>query len=131
LGWVTPGERVAFRPCSERGCSGYTLASGIGMYALPPAPADSPPPLTVQQQANLDCLGLALSLGDWAKARGETAPDSPLVRVYLRRLNQSDPSKDWRALAVRVPDTILYGDFMGRMNTCASTAASAKHRRAR
>jgi hypothetical protein len=42
-----------------------------------------------------------------------------LTETYLIRLRQSDPSKDWRALATPFPESMLYGEFMGLMDRCA------------
>lgn len=81
---------------------------------------DLPPPqpaLTIEQTADLKCLGLGLFL---AKSTGDRSP--PMVRIFLTRLRKADPARDWRAIAPTFSDDMLYGEFMGVMNECAVRA---------
>ncbi len=78
------------------------------MEAVPP-----PSELTVEQAADLKCLGAGLSL---AESRGDG--ERPLVRIYLKRLRKVDRLRNWTANAPKLSGDILYGEFMGLMNTC-------------
>lgn len=77
------------------------------METLPP-----PPALTVEQAADLRCLGLARI------AESQNGGFRPMVKIYLDRLRESDPARDWEALAPTFSPDMTYGDFMGEMNTC-------------
>lgn len=88
------------------------------MFAPPPPP---PPVLTAQQQADLDCLDLGLTLQTSAGAP-KRRPTLDLAAVFLQRLQRSDPSRDWTAIAAALPDSFTYGDFMKRMSACETRA---------
>src|SRR5881394_2661467 len=84
---------------------------------LPAAPPEAPPAITVEQQADLDCVSVGLAAG--GGVRGRSPWDTRLVRFYLGRLAVSDRMRDWRAMVVVLPDTLTYGEFMRRMDECS------------
>lgn len=85
---------------------------------------ETPPPplvLTVEQAADLRCVGLGLFITQSANGQAQ-----PVVQVYLDRLRRSDPSRDWKAMAPTFSADMTYGDFMGEMNICQDRAARMK-----
>jgi hypothetical protein len=86
------------------------------MLASPP-PAASPPAITAEQQGYLDCLSIGAVMGKSSGGSGISPWASRLVRIYLRRLENSDPSKDW--LSMTTPSSAMsYGWFLRRMDEC-------------
>ena len=83
------------------------------MFAAPPDLP--PPPITAQQQSNLDCLSVGLTLV--SLSHGKPRVGDKMIKVYLSKLNRSDPGRDWRSLARPEPN-MRYGDFMGILNRC-------------
>jgi hypothetical protein len=84
---------------------------------------DGPPPpqLTVEQTADLKCLGAALFVAKDGS--------SPTVRIYLDRLRRTDRTRNWKAEAPKPSGDMLYGDFMGLMNECQDRLQESKRRR--
>lgn len=87
------------------------------MFVPPPPP--QPPVLTAQQQADLQCLDLGLTLQTTRTGR---RPTLDLPTIYMERLKKSDPKQDWATLAQPLPDAFTYDDFMKRMARCEARA---------
>lgn len=90
------------------------------MFAPPPPPA--PPALTAQQQADLECLDLGLTL---QTTRAGRRPTLDLATIYLERLKASDPNQDWKKIAKPLPDAFTYEDFARRLTRCEAAAPAA------
>ena len=91
---------------------------------LPAAPPpETPPAVTVQQQADLDCVSVGLALG--GGLRGRSPWDGRLVRYYLGRLTLSDRDRDWRTLVIPLPDGTTYRSFMERLGQCRERLPAA------
>ncbi len=86
------------------------------MFAAPPPAEASSIAITAEQQSDLDCLTIGAVMGRSAGA-GVSPWASRLVRVYLGRLRQSDPSRDWLSMTVPPPQ-MTYGWFLRRMDEC-------------
>lgn len=86
------------------------------MFATPP-PAASPPAITADQQSDLDCLSIGAVMGKSAGGSGVSPWAGRLVRVYLRRLEHSDGSRDWLSMTIPTSD-MSYGWFLRRMDEC-------------
>lgn len=91
------------------------------MFTPPPTPPPAPV-LTVQQQADLDCLNLGLTL---QTSRPGKRPTVDLAAIFLNRLKQSDPKQDWEALAAPMPDAFTAEDFMKQVTRCGTRARQA------
>jgi hypothetical protein len=89
---------------------------------LPPPP---PPPISVEQQADLDCLSVAKAMG-LAPPHGRKAFPDRMAKFYLLRLRYSDPARDWLSLATADPD-MPYGEFMGRWLGCDARMKPIQH----
>ncbi|HEY8572595.1 hypothetical protein [Phenylobacterium sp.] len=77
------------------------------MFAdLPPAP----PPMTAQEQSMVMCLSVATTLRREDVGRR-------LWRVYLGRLRNRDPMRDWASQA-RPLTEMPYGEFMAHLQRC-------------
>jgi len=80
-------------------------------------PQTTTQPITVQQQADLDCLSLARAI----KASPKPLPDhrqaNRMARVFSDRLKRSDPARDWASLA-EPPSSAAYGWFMAEVPAC-------------
>ena len=88
------------------------------MFASPPAL--EPPPITAEQQADLDCVRVGTTLGKSGGGGVGISPWAPrLVRIYLPRLQRSDPSRDWLSLARSSSDP-SYGWFLQTLDRCAA-----------
>jgi hypothetical protein len=87
------------------------------MFAAQP-PADlSSIAITAAQQSDLDCLSIGAVMGKSAGGSGISPWAGRLVRVYLRRLESSDGSRDW--LSMTIPSSAMsYGWFLRRMDEC-------------
>lgn len=84
------------------------------------------PPVTAEQQADLDCLGVGLAMKDMTPRARSSPRAERIVRVYLNRLRESDGARDWKA---QVPSaaTMVYGWFMGQMQECAAGTETSRH----
>jgi|EndMetStandDraft_2_1072991.scaffolds.fasta_scaffold49395_1 hypothetical protein len=86
-------------------------------------PPISAPPITAQQLADLDCLGVALAMKAEQKAQPPGGDADAMVRVYSERLRASDPARNWTAETVP-PSEITYGWFMGSVRDCGARLTS-------
>jgi hypothetical protein len=87
------------------------------MFAAPPPVEASSPTITAAQQADLDCLSIGAVMGKSAGGSGVSPWASRLVRIYLRRLENSDATRDW--LSMTIPTSQMsYGWFLRRMDEC-------------
>jgi len=82
----------------------------------PPPPDPSGQVMTVEQQADLDCLIFAKALKDQPPSPRRLDAEA-MERAYLDRLHQSDGSRDWASLA-NDGASVRYGWFMGQMGWC-------------
>lgn len=77
----------------------------------PPPPPEPPPAITAQQQADLQCVRLGLFISSLAPASARDPRGPRMVQGYLRRLQRSDDTRDWRTLATPLPE-MSYGEYM-------------------
>lgn len=73
--------------------------------------------MTVQQQADLDCLSIAGSIKALSKPLPGHLSADRMLRVFSDRLKRSDPTRDWASLA-EPPSSVEYGWFMAEVPTC-------------
>lgn len=92
------------------------------MYVAFEAPAEArAPQITAEQQADLDCLSVAVALK--AAAGGSQPLAERLRKTYLGRLQRSDPALDWSSLAIPASET-QYGWFMAQTLQCQAQLRS-------
>jgi hypothetical protein len=73
--------------------------------------------MTVEQQADLDCLTFAKALGSLPSESVARRDADAMVRVFTVRLVHSDAAREWASLAGD-GSSVTYGWFMGQMDRC-------------
>lgn len=87
------------------------------MMGVPP-PEPPGQVMTVEQQADLDCLTLARGLdGRPSPLFGKVDPER-MTRVFSDRLRRSDSSRDWTSLAGD-GSAVRFGWYLGHVDACA------------
>lgn len=82
------------------------------------APLPDPPGqvMTMEQQADLDCLIFAKALKDQPPSLPKSDAEA-MERAFLDRLHESNGARDWASLA-NDGASVRYGWFMGQMSWC-------------
>ena len=93
------------------------------MFAAPPHIEAPPPPVAAEQQADFDCLRIAIVLGKPSGDGGVSPWGARLFRAYLHRLEHADADRDWVATARGGPP-MSYGWFLETLQTCTNPLRS-------
>ncbi len=89
------------------------------MFAAAPPPPDPPAIFVETQQRDFDCLRVATMLGKSSNNAGISPWAPRLFRIYLGRLQQADPARDWIAASREQPQEGS-GWFLSHLQACTA-----------